>query len=104
MANELSLELRIAYYPPYCSKYNPIEHRLFPHITRACAGVVFKSVALVRELMAQTKTSTGLAITVDLIDQVYPTGRKASEIFMQSMPIIFDDFLPKWNYRAIPFP
>ncbi|MGB3265204.1 MAG: hypothetical protein WBA89_14775 [Microcoleus sp.] len=23
------------------SKYNPIEHRLFPHITRACQGVIF---------------------------------------------------------------
>ncbi|MGZ8908283.1 MAG: ISAzo13-like element transposase-related protein [Methylobacter sp.] len=28
----------------YCSKYNPIEHRLFAHITRACQGVVFHSV------------------------------------------------------------
>ncbi|MEO0804629.1 MAG: hypothetical protein AAFY57_20570 [Cyanobacteria bacterium J06642_2] len=25
--------------PPYTSKYNPIEHRLFPHLTRATQGV-----------------------------------------------------------------
>ena len=36
LSNELSIEIRIAHYPPYTSKYNPIEHRLFPHVTRAC--------------------------------------------------------------------
>ena len=41
LVNELNLEIRIAHYPPYTSKYNPIEHRLFPHVTRACQGVIF---------------------------------------------------------------
>jgi hypothetical protein len=26
LANRLGLELRVAHYPPYCSKHNPIEH------------------------------------------------------------------------------
>jgi len=30
LANRLRLELRVAHYPPYCSKHNPIEHRVFP--------------------------------------------------------------------------
>jgi hypothetical protein len=102
LANELGLELRIAHYPPYCSKYNPIEHRLFPHVTRACQGVVFKSVALVEKLMAKTKTTSGLRVTVNIIDQVYETGRKATAQFMEKMPIVFDDYLPKWNYVVAP--
>lgn len=32
LSNRLDLKLRIAHYPPYCSKYNPIEHRVFPHV------------------------------------------------------------------------
>ncbi len=40
VANELGLEIRIAHYPPYTSKYNPIEHLLFPHVTRATQGVI----------------------------------------------------------------
>ncbi|MDD5581534.1 MAG: ISAzo13 family transposase, partial [Methylobacter sp.] len=36
LAERLGLEIRVAHYPPYCSKYNPIEHRLFAHLTRAC--------------------------------------------------------------------
>ena len=40
LAEQLGLEIRVAHYPPYCSKHNPIEHRLFAHVTRACQGVV----------------------------------------------------------------
>jgi hypothetical protein len=38
LVDRLGIEIRVAHYPPYCSKYNPIEHRLFPHLTRACQG------------------------------------------------------------------
>ena len=102
LANRLGLEIRVAHYPPYTSKYNPIEHRLFPHITHACQGVIFVSVELVKELMERTKTKTGLWVTVDIIKETYLTGEKAPEKFKEQMPIVFDEALPKWNYRAIP--
>ena len=102
LADEIGVEIRIAHYPPYCSKYNPIEHRLFPHITRACQGVIFTSMALVKELMAKTNTTTGLKVFVHIIDKVYQTGRKVAADFKENMRIVFDDFLPQWNYRAIP--
>lgn len=102
VADIIGVEMRIAHYPPYCSKYNPIEHRLFPHVTRACQGVVFKSVEIVKELISRTKTSTGLGVTVTLFEKVYETKRKASKAFMKAMPIVFDDYLPKWNYCAVP--
>lgn len=102
LADELGIEIRIAHYPPYCSKYNPIEHRLFPHVTRACQGVLFTSVMLVKELIEKTKTSKGLKVFVKVIETIYQTGRKVADDFKQTMRIVFDDFLPAWNYRAIP--
>jgi Rhodopirellula transposase DDE domain len=42
-ADRLGIEIRVAHYPPYGSKYNPIEHRLSPHVTRACRGVIFRT-------------------------------------------------------------
>ncbi len=102
LVDELSIEIRIAHYPPYCSKYNPIEHRLFPHVTRACQGVLFTTVALVKELMEKTKTSKGLKVFVEIINTIYQNGRKAAEDFKQNMRIVFDEILPAWNYRAIP--
>lgn len=102
LANEMGIEIRVAHYPPYASKYNPIEHRLFPHVTRACQGVILVSVELAKELMGRTKTKTGLSVTVDIIEMIYTTGVKAPEGFKENMTIAFDDVLPKWNYRAIP--
>jgi len=102
LAEEIGVEIRMAHYPPYCSKYNPIEHRLFPHVTRACQGVVFTSVELVKELMERTRTETGLKTFVHIIDKAYQTRRKVAEDFKETMRIVFDDFLPKWNYCAVP--
>lgn len=104
LADRLDLEIRVAHYPPYCSKYNPIEHRLFPHVTRACQGVVFDSVKTVAELMEGTHTSAGLEVTVAILDKVYETGRKVAADFKKTMKLVFDEFLPKWNYRAVPSP
>ncbi len=36
-----------------------IGHRLFPHVTRACQGVIFKNIQIVKELMEETKTRKG---------------------------------------------
>lgn len=102
LADELGIEIRIAHYPPYCSKYNPIEHRLFPHVTRACQGVIFTSLDLVKVLMEKTKTSKGLKVIVQIIEKVYQTGRKVAEDFKANMRIVFDSVLPRWNYRALP--
>ncbi len=102
LSDELGIEIRIAHYPPYTSKYNPIEHRLFPHITRACKGVVFKSVELVNQLMGKTKTTTGLQVFSRILDKMFEIGRKVADDFKETMRIQFDNFLPQWNYRAVP--
>lgn len=82
--------------------YNPIEHRLFPHVTRACQGVIFTSLELVKKLRAKTHTKAGLSVVVNVIDKIYETGRKVAKGFKETMKIIFDEYLPKWNYRAVP--
>jgi len=102
LVNEIGIEIRIAHYPPYTSKYNPIEHRLFPHLTRVCQGVIFETVEVVKELMGKAKTKTGLKVFTTILDKVYHTGRTVSEEFKTSMEIAFDDYLPQWNYTARP--
>jgi len=104
LANRLGIEIRVAHYPPYCSKYNPIEHRLFPHVTRACRGVIFRTLETVRYYMAKAETTTGLTVKVSILEKVYATGRKCAAGFKKSMKIVFDNALPKWNYRAVPEP
>jgi Rhodopirellula transposase DDE domain len=104
LANRLGIEIRVAHYPPYCSKYNPIEHRLFPHLTRACRGVIFRTLETVRYYMSKAGTATGLEVEVGILEKVYETGRRCAAGFKESMRIVFDEVLPKWNYRAVPEP
>lgn len=104
LADRLGLEIRIAHFPPYCSKHNPIEHRLFPHVTRACQGVVFHSIDIVKQFMGKASTKTGLQVVVDVLSGVYLTGKKCAADFLENMTILFDEHLPRWNYRAIPQP
>ena len=102
LADRLGIELRVAHYPPYCSKHNPIEHRVFPHVTRACQGVIFHSVEIAKQFIERAKTTTGLRVTVSILDKFYETGRKYADDFKANMKIVFDDHLRKWNYRALP--
>jgi hypothetical protein len=104
LVDRLGIEIRVAHYPPYCSKYNPIEHRLFPHVTRACLGVIFRTLETVRYYMAKAETRTGLKTRVRILEKVYQTGRQCAEGFKETMKIVFDKLLPKWNYRAVPEP
>jgi hypothetical protein len=60
LANDLGIEIRVAHYPSYCSKFNPIERRFFPHVARACRGMLFDTVETVVRLMRKASTATGL--------------------------------------------
>jgi hypothetical protein len=102
LVNDLGIEIRVAHYPSYCSKYNPIERRFFPHVGRACQGMLFDTLDNVVRMMRRACTSTGLRTTVAVLHGIYETGRKVAHDFKQTMTTQFDDLLPQWNYRAIP--
>jgi len=102
LVNEIGISIRLAHFPPYCSKYNPIEHKLFPHITRACQGVIFENINIVKSLMGNAKTRQGLEVDVQIVDNVYQLGRKATDEFRQNMGILFDESLPMLNYTVLP--
>lgn len=102
LSDEIGLEIRMAHYPPYTSKWNPIEHRLFPHITRALSGLIIRSYDMVKYLVEKTTTKTGLKVK-SIIDSIeYKTGRKVDSDFSRDYKISYDDFLPKLNYIVNP--
>ncbi len=102
LANRIGLELRVAHYPPYRSKYNPIEHRFFPHVTRACQGLLLTSMEVTCKAMARASTTKGLKTTVHVLAGDYPINEGYPESYRESMNIRFDEEFPVWNYRAIP--
>lgn len=104
VVNAMGLEVRVAHYPSYCSKYNPIERRFFPHVARACTGMLFDTLERVVDLMRKATTSTGLRTTVNVIKRSYETGRNATETIkaLVKETVTFHDILPKWNYTISP--
>jgi transposase len=102
LADELGIDIRVAHYPPYTSKWNPVEHRVFPHITRAMQGMVLTSHELTKELIETTTTKAGLSVVACILNKVYLTKRKVVAGFKESMRILFDSVLGKWNYVATP--
>jgi predicted phosphoadenosine phosphosulfate sulfurtransferase len=45
---------------------------------------------------------THTQVTVDILTGAYETGEKCTTDFIKNMRIVFDDYLPRWNYRAFP--
>jgi hypothetical protein len=64
--------------------------------------VIFDSVQTVQELIATATTRTGLRVFTTILDKTYHTGRKVAQGFKSNMKIVFDQFLPQWNYTAKP--
>lgn len=100
LAARLQRDIQVAHYPPGCSKYNPIEHRVFCHITRSLQSVVLRSIEVARDLIARTTTATGLRVIAEIAHRSYLKGRKATADFLRDLPIEFDHFLPQLNYTA----
>ena len=105
LANHTGLKIRVAHYPSYCSKYNPCDHRLFPHVTRALAGVMLDSAETIKKrIKSRAKTKEGLKVFVRKMKKEYVLGVKPTMEFLDTYPIVHHDPLPKWNYSAIPRP
>jgi hypothetical protein len=103
LASDLRRDIRVAHYPPGCSKYNPIEHRLFCHVTRALQGVALKTIHVAQRFISRTATSTGLRVIAEIADTIYQKGQKVTRDFLVNMPAMFefDTRLPQLNYTAL---
>jgi hypothetical protein len=76
-ARKAQLKIKLAYYPPYHSKYNPVE-RAFGWLEQHWRGSLLDSVETVLQF-AQTLTFKGKHPTVTLVETVYPTGVKLTK-------------------------
>ncbi|MCQ2211207.1 MAG: ISAzo13 family transposase [Paludibacteraceae bacterium] len=97
---KLNLKILVMHYPPYCSKHNPIEHRLFSQISRSWNGEPLLSIDNAVERAKKTTTSKGLFVHVAVNSGVYPIKRKVTDDYKTLVKhrIVFHKTLPKWNY------
>lgn len=103
LSNETDLKVSVCHFPPGTSKWNKIEHRMFSHITENWRGRPLLTYEVVVNLIANTRTKSGLKIKAELDANDYPTGIKVSDREIADLNIQQHEFHgADWNYTIKP--
>ena len=102
LARKINKRLVIAHYPPYCSKYNPIERRLFAQVHRTIKEVILTDLEQVKTLMRKTATKTGLQVEVRINKKYYPLKQPSKAEEVDQKRILRHPTLPKLSYTILP--
>lgn len=101
-AKKIDKRIIIAHYPPYCSKYNPIERRLFAHVHRTIKNTILTDFLQVKELIAKTSTTKGLNVHVRINDVFYPTKQISLIEHIDKDRILKHPAIPNLSYTVLP--
>lgn len=102
VADRFGLTVTVAHYPTGCSKWNPIEHRLFSEISKTWAGCPLRSYDVMLQYLCETKTQTGLLVAATLVTKEYSKGIKVSNEAMAALNLHAHAICPQWNYTIAP--
>jgi len=102
LCNQLGLTVTVCHYPTGCSKWNPIEHRLFSEISLSWSGQPLRTFETMLGFISSTTTKTGLKVTANLLEGVFKTGRRVAKSVMKALNIEAHSICPKWNYTIRP--
>jgi hypothetical protein len=102
LSQSLNLTIRLIYYPPYHSKYNPIE-RCWACLENYWNGAILHSIEAALH-WAANMTLKGIAPIVHLVEATYETGIKLlPEQLKQYQPFWQrSQTLPKWDVTIAP--
>jgi hypothetical protein len=104
LCDAFGLEVTVCHYPPGCSKWNPVEHRLFSQISRNWAGKPLRSLDFMLACIRGTTTATGLKVTARLDEGVYRKGLKVSRDDLARLDLTRQKTCPHLNYTIRPRP
>jgi transposase len=98
------LTVRLAYYPPYHSKYNPIE-RCWGILENHWNAALLDTIETVLQF-ASTMTWKGMHPSVELVTTAYQSGVKLSKEAMELVETQLSraSALGKWFIDIVPFP
>ena len=104
LADQFQLTIQLAYYPPYHSKFNPIE-RVWGVLENYWNGSLLDTLATVFHF-AQNMTYNGVHPVVQMVETTYHTGVKLTRQAMDELEKRFERLLglEKWFVRICPIP
>jgi len=98
------LDVTVCHYPTGCSKWNPVEHRLFSQISLNWAGVPLRTFETVINYIAGTVTAAGLRVSALLKRGGNERGERVSDDEMRRLRLTPHAVCPVWNYTLAPRP
>lgn len=102
IADQFGLTVTVCHYPSGCSKWNPVEHRLFSFITLNWAGKPLHSFEALMGYINSTATRKGLVVTGVLARGGNETGERVSPDEWATMRVRHHAISPAWNYTIRP--
>lgn len=102
VCDRYGITVTVCHYPPGTSKWNPVEHFLFNHISSNWEGEPLENYEKILKFIRTTKTEAGLKVRAILNTKEYPKGVKVSDEDMAALSIRRHRRLPKWNYTITP--
>lgn len=102
LCERYGLTVTVCHYPPGCSKWNPIEHRLFGPISQHWAGHPLVTWDTMLGYLASTTTATGLTVRAALHAGGYRTGEHVTAAEMATLNLTRHAVCPAWNYTLRP--
>lgn len=102
LCDRFGLTVTVCHYPTGCSKWNPIEHRLFGPISINWAGQPLRTWDTMISYLRGTTTTTGLQVRAELLTGDYPTGERVSDMDMNRLTLDRHSVCPTWNYTLRP--
>jgi hypothetical protein len=96
------LTVTVCHYPPGCSKWNPVERRLFSQISINWAGKPLKTLDMMLGYIRGTTTRTGLTVTADLDQAMYERGQRVTSEDVERLRLTPHATCPDWNYTLAP--
>jgi hypothetical protein len=102
LADATGLAITVCHFPPGTSKWNKIEHRLFSFIGANWRGRPLMSLVAIVNLIAATRTRTGLRVRAEIDNGRYPKCVKVASDKLERIRIERHDFHGDWNYTIRP--
>jgi hypothetical protein len=96
------LAVTVCHYPPGCSKWNPIERRLFSQISINWSGVPLRSLSMMLGYIRGTTTKTGLRVSAHVDMRSYERGQKVGKDEVDSLNLMQHEICPMWKYTISP--
>ena len=102
LADATGLSITVCHFPPGTSKWNKIEHRLFSYISANWRGRPLTSLVTIVNLIAATRTETGLRVRAEIDKGTYPQGREITDAELAQVRLRPYRFHGDWNYTIHP--